>query len=238
MSDETRENQMPSKIRVAILDDHQSIIDGYTFRLSSSPEIEVVASAMYAERLEPLLAEHSVDVLLMDIGVPESEDNPNPYPILNILPKILQSYPNLTVIIISVYNHGTLIRTVVEAGASGYILKDDHEAIQKLDSIVQSISEGGVYFSQPAYQSLMKRLPKEPLLSPRQLEALSYCATYPEATASELAKKMCVANSTIRNLLSKSYLRLKVSNRAAAVSKARQLGLITPPDPTYELSGG
>jgi DNA-binding NarL/FixJ family response regulator len=225
---------MCRKIRVAILDDHQSIVDGYTFRLSSSPEIEVVASTMYADRLEPLLAEQPVDVLLMDVGVPESQDNPNPYPILNLLPKLMDTHPNLTVIVISVYKEGTLIRAVVDAGASGYILKDDQAAIQKLGTIIQSVSEGGVYFSQPAYQVLLKRLPAEPLLTPRQLEALSYCAAYPEATAAELAGKMCVANSTMRNLLSKAYLRLGVSNRAAAVAKARNLGLITPPDPKYE----
>lgn len=228
---------MSPKIRVAILDDHQSIIDGYTFRLSSSPEIEVVASASFADHLEPLLAQHDVDVLLMDIGVPESRDNPNPYPILNFLPRLLQSYPNLAVIIISVYNQGTLIRAVVDAGASGYILKDDQVAIQKLGAIVHSVSDGGVYFSQPAYKLLLKRLPEDPLLTPRQLEALSYCAAHPDATASELAEKMCVANSTVRNLLSKAYLRLGVSNRAAAVSKARKLGLITPPEPTYEFKG-
>jgi DNA-binding NarL/FixJ family response regulator len=225
---------MSPKIRVAILDDHQSIIDGYTLRLSSSPEIEVVASATYGEELQPMLARHSVDVLLMDIGVPESRDNPNPYPILTVLPRLLQSYPNLTVIIISVYNQGTLIRAVVEAGASGYILKEDNAAIQNLSAIVRSVSHGGVYFSQQANQKLLKGLSKEPLLTPRQLQALSFCAAYPDATTAELAKKMNVANSTMRNLLSKAYVRLGVNNRSAAVLKARTLGLITPPDPLYD----
>jgi DNA-binding NarL/FixJ family response regulator len=202
------------------------------FRLSGSPEIEVVASASYADELEPLLSAHKVNVLLMDIGVPESRNNSNPFPILNLLPKILQTYPNLAVIVISVYNQGTLIRAVVEAGASGYILKDDQAAIQKLAAIINSVSEGGVYFSQPAYRLLQKRLPEDPLLTPRQLEAVSYCAAYPDATTAELAKKMSVANSTLRNLLSSAYIRLGVNSRAAAVTKARKLGLITPPDPS------
>ena len=61
---------MPAeKVRVAILDDHQSIIDGYIYRLSSTPEIEVVATANYGEELEPVLAKYPADVLLLDLSV-------------------------------------------------------------------------------------------------------------------------------------------------------------------------
>ena len=226
---------MSSKIRVAILDDHQSIIDGYCFRLSAYPEIEVAATAMVGSELESILAAHAVDVLLLDVGVPTAKDNPNPYPILHLLPRILQTYPGLTVLVISMYDQRTLIRSVVEAGASGYILKDDQAAIQNLGSIIHSVANGGVYFSQRAHQLLLKNVPKEPLLSPRQLEALSLCVAFPEAKGAELAEKLCVANSTMRNLLSEVYIRLEVSSRSAAVAKAQQLGLVTPADPLYKV---
>ena len=66
-------------------------------------------------------------------------------------------------------------------------------------------------------------------LTPRQIEVLSLCAAYPDAMTSELAEKLNVANSTIRNLLSSAYLRLGVRSRAAAVARAQQLCLIVPP---------
>lgn len=224
---------MISKIRVAILDDHQSIIDGYQFRLMSAPEIEVVATALCGEDLVGLLAHTAVDVLLLDVGVPTSKDNPNPYPILRLIPELLQTYPNLSVLVISVYTQRTLIRTVMDAGANGYILKDDQSAIEGLASIVRSIAGGGIYLSQRASQLLLNHLSPDPMLTQRQLEALSLCAAYPEAKIPELAKRICVANSTMRNLLSEAYLRLGVTSRTAAIAKARKLGLISPVDPYY-----
>ena len=222
------------KIRVAILDDHQSIIDGYLYRLNQAPDVEVVAMATFAEDFEALLASHAVDVSILDIFVPTSPDNPSPYPILHAIPKWLQRYPHLAVLVISMYNRRTLIKSVVEAGASGYILKDDKPLIQELGSIVRSIASGGIHFSQQAHQHLIKHMPNEPRPSSRQLEALSLCATYPDATTAELAGKLGVAHSTFRNLLSGAYLRLNVRSRTAAVAKARQLGLITPRQPTMD----
>jgi two-component system nitrate/nitrite response regulator NarL len=223
-------------IRVSILDDHQSIIDGYVYRLSRVPGLEIVSTISYGEELEPSLAAHPVDVLLLDINVPTSAENPNPYPILHNIPSLLEKYPNLHILVISMYAERGLIRAVMEAGASGYVLKDDRAMLQDLRNVVQSIASGGIYFSQKAHQLMLnqKTTPSGERLSPRQLEALSLCAAYPDWTSADLAQKMAVSNSTVRNLLSSAYLRLRVHSRTAAIAKARQLGLITsdPPVPT------
>lgn len=70
-------------------------------------------------------------------------------------------------------------------------------------------------------------------LTPRQMQVLSLCAAFPDLSTAQLAEQLEIAPSTLRNLMSESYLRLSVRNRAAAIAKARQLGLITPypPDP-------
>ncbi len=225
---------MPSStIRVTILDDHQGIIDGYLYRLSSAPGFEVAATISYGEELEPTLAAHPSDMLLLDINVPTSADNPNPYPILHNIPSLLEKYPDLHILVISMYAERGLIRAVMEAGASGYVLKDDRATIQDLGNILQSIASGGIYFSQKAHQLLLsqKTIPSGERLSTRQLEALSLCAAYPDWTSADLAEKMSVSNSTVRNLLSGAYLRLGVHSRPAAIARARQQGLITPEPP-------
>ena len=107
---------MAKTIRVAILDDHQSVVDGYLYRLGGIPEVEVVATIMFGEELEPTLEEHPTDVLLLDVNVPTAPDNANPYPILHFIPKLLQAYPNLNVLVISMYAERGLIRAVMEAG--------------------------------------------------------------------------------------------------------------------------
>ena len=221
---------MAPKIRVAILDDHQGIIDGYQYRLSGATDIEVVATALYGEELEPILSRKPVDVLLLDVHVPTSASNPNPYPILFQIPKLLQIYPDISVLVISMHAQRTLISAIMESGASGYILKDDQASIRELASIVRMVANGGVHLSPLAYQQLLKRHTGElgQPLTPRQLEALSLCAAHPGASTAELAKKMNIAHSTMRNLLSGGYLKLKVRTRAEAVARARQMGLITP----------
>ncbi|MEK7784838.1 MAG: response regulator transcription factor [Chloroflexota bacterium] len=166
---------MLTKVRVAILDDHQTILDGYIARLKETPQVEVVGTAYFGSELESLLAEHEVDVLLLDVNVPTSPNNSNPYPILHTIPQLLQTYPNVSVMIISMVGERALIRAVMDAGASGYVLKEDRTAIQQLGSVLLSIASGGIYLSQQAHQLLFKRHPPgtEPNLTPRQLEALS-----------------------------------------------------------------
>src|SRR5574341_1257449 len=217
---------MKDKIQVTIMDDHQSIVDGYRYRLSNVPEIEVVDVLSYGEELEPSLRKHPVDVLLLDVEVPISSNNPNPYPILHTIPKLLQQYPDLAVLVISMHAGRGLIRAIVEAGATGYILKEDSKRIQALGKAVISVAGGGVCFSEKALKAFVKN--NNESLTLRQLEALSLCASYPNSKTAELARKMKIANSTVRNLLSSAYLKLGVQTRAAAVAKARQMGIITP----------
>ncbi len=226
---------MSPKIRVTILDDHQGIIDGYLYRLNKNPEIEVVTTANFGKDIEPLLTRHPTDVLILDVQVPTSPDNLNPYPILHLIPRVLQKYPDLSILIISMHNQPSLIKAVMEAGASGYIFKDDRETVQNLGSVIEVVDQGGIHLSQQAYQQLFKKIPKESTPTRRQLEALSLCASHPDATTAELANRLGIANSTMRNLLSEAYLRLNVRSRTSAIAKARQLGLITPETPIVDL---
>lgn len=227
---------MDKKIRVTILDDHQSIVDGYIYRLEKDPQIKVAATINFGDELEPTLAEHPTDVLLLDVNVPTSNENRNPYPIMYAIPKLLQIYPALNILVISMHAERGLIRAVMESGASGYILKDDQATVRDLASVVKTIGAGGVHFSQIALELYTKYLYTENnnLPTPRQLEVISLCAAYPDYSSAELSNKMSVGNSTVRNLLSAAYLKLGVHNRAAAIAKARQLGWITPNQPEQQ----
>ena len=208
------------------MDDHQSIVDGYLYRLNQVPEIDVVATLAYGNELEPSLKEHPTDVLILDVHVPVSREHPEPYPILHTIPKLLQLYPDLAILVISMHDERGLVRAIVEAGASGYILKNDTKKIQELGKWVVAAANGGVCFSDKALKAFITR--EEEPLTARQLEALSLCAAYPNSKTAELARRMKIANSTLRNLLSSVYLKLGVQTRAAAIAKARDLGMITP----------
>lgn len=227
------------KIRVAILDDHPGMVDGYLYRLSGSPNIEVVASARFGDELEPMLAAHEVDVLILDVSAPASRGEHTPYPLFSVLPRIQSEHPQTAVLIISMFKQRTLVQAVMQAGAKGYIVKDDEEALKRLGEIVTSVAAGGVYFSRESYDAWTNKagqLDDVRMLTERQREVLSLYASNPGLTTEDIAGKLGVANSTLRNLLSDSYKRLKVNNLAAAIMKARQLGFITPLDPEIKPS--
>lgn len=221
---------MQSKVRVAILDDHPMIVEGYISKLRHDPQIEVTATMSVADLLEPVLSRGEVDVLIMDVGVPTSAENRNPFPILHVIPKIIEEHQNLNILVISMRAERGVIRGTMEAGANGYILKDDPAANDQLTEIIKSVAEGGIYLSEEAGALYSKHLATEngKQLSPRQLEALSLCAAYPGAKNTELARKMNVTHSTFRNFLSGAYIKLGAGNRTEAIAKARQKGLITP----------
>jgi two-component system nitrate/nitrite response regulator NarL len=223
------------KIRVAILDDHQAIIDGYLFRLRGLPDFEAVATLHCGEELWPALKEHPADVLLLDWHIPNSPTDRNPYPVLYEIPKLIQVFPDLSILVISMHGQPALIQAVMEAGASGFILKEDAQAFQELPAIIRRVANQGIHLSPAALQAISNRPASELAkpLSGRQLEALSLCAAYPDASTSELANKMEIAHSTLRNLLSAAYLKLSVRTRAAAVLKAQQLGMI-PSTPGFQ----
>ncbi len=222
---------MADKIRVVIHENHQGIIDGYQFRLGASPDIEIVATATYGEELEPMLEQTPADVLLLDVHVPTNQDNLNPYPILHLIPRLIETYPRLVILVISMHNQRKLIEAVLAAGASGYVLKDDQATIRDLAAVIRSVAAGGIHLSQSAYKQLTRGRDTygDQALTTRQTEVLSLCAAYPDASTAELAARLYIANSTLRNLLSEVYLKLNVRTRSAAIARAHQIGLL-PPD--------
>lgn len=223
---------MSRKIRVTILDDHQITVDGYFYRLGNHPDLEIVDSLRFGEELVPSLEKHPTDVLLLDFSIPTSPENLNVYPTLTEIPKLLQVYPNLVVLMISMFAERSLIRAVMEAGASGYILKDDAEAIQDLPNVILSVADGAIYLSERAGQRYRAAERNDTNLTRRQLEVLLLCAAFPSSKTAELAQKMSVSNSTVRNLLSGAYLKLNAHTRAGALHRARELGLLTSDVPT------
>ena len=229
---------MTKAIRIAILDDHQGIIDGYLYRLGQVDDIEVTATASFGEEVEPILAQKAVDVLILDVYVPTSPENPNPYPILHLVPRLLAQYPKMEILVVTMHAQRTLIQALMEAGVSGFVLKDDQATIHELASVIRTVARGGIYLSPFAYQQLMKHPAGElnQPLSARQSQALSLCAAYPDANTADLAEMMKIAQSTLRNLLSGSYLKLNVRTRSAAVAKARLMGLISPEIPAINLN--
>ncbi len=214
-----------------VLEDHQIVIDGYLFRFSQLPQIEVVGTVTYGDDLEPQLAACPADIVFMDVSVPSAPDNANPYPILHVIPRLRQRFPELSILVISMLTERGLIRGVMDAGANGYILKDDREAIKQLPEIVLAVTAGENYLSRqlrPLFEVDPETGDSEAIITPRQQEILSVCSAYPDLSLQQIAQRIGVQYSTVRNTMSQAYFRLGVHSLPSAITKARKLGLVTP----------
>ncbi len=231
---QTTGGNMSAKIKVAILEDHQSIIDGYNFRLSV-PECEIVGTALVGEDIDRILSTKKPHVLILDANVRTSSENPNPFPIMSFVRITHRKYPDTKILVISMLTAGALIEALVDAGVSGYIFKDDENSIRQLSHVIKSVAEGGIFFSPGAWEKV-KPGRSAMILTSRQLEALSLSAAYPDLSTSVLAQKLAVSSSTFRNLLSGAYQRLGVSTRTAAIVRANQLGLLASETGVPDLS--
>ena len=225
---------MAEIINLAILEDHQATIDGYIHRLSDCPNIKITGTCLFSQCLESLLQEQQIDMLILDINVPISKENRNIQPIHKLLSELKSSYPNLLILVISMHSQRAMIKSILEAWASGYILKDDYDSIRNLGKIIETLAEGGSYMSNRVRDIFFNGHAADTNLTPRELEVLSVCAAYPDESTAVLAERLDIANPTVRNFLHKIYLKLQVHGRAAAILKAQEMGLIPSVTPTQE----
>lgn len=219
-----------NKIKIAILDDHIPIIDGYKFRLKAHAEIEIVATANYGEAIKAILESYDIDVLILDVQVPLREDTASLFPILRFIPDVLAKHPHLHILIISMHDQRVLIKNLLEAGAGGYILKDDYEMISNLGEVIKSLMDGEMPMSKQIQKKLNAKYAKDPKpeLSAKEYELLSLFLTKPGIRTKQMAEEVELAHSTVRNALSRIYIKLGVNNQLAAVIKAQELGLLPP----------
>jgi DNA-binding NarL/FixJ family response regulator len=214
-------------IRVAAADDHPYMLDGYRQRLENQPGLALVATCRSGAEIPEMLAAHPVDLLIADIELPTSADNPRPYETLVRISEFTGLYPGLDVLVISYHNPLVMMNAALDSGASGYVQKDDMYAYDHLAQIIRQIKAGEMYFPQ-AYvdKGLAEGAGPRSLLSPRQIEVMAILAVHPEMTTNGIAQLLNVRPPTVRNILSHIYLRLGVTNRASALLRARELGLL------------
>ncbi len=218
---------MEKSLQVGILEDHIGTSYGYILILQNRPHINIAWQAEYYEDVTEMMQTTPVDVLILDAKVPTSRQDTTNYPLLHAIPDLLNTYPELAILIISAHNQPALIKNAKIVGSSGYILKSDTATINQLPEIIRNLAAGGICFpkSSSYEQSHQKTIPE---LTPRQLEVLSLKASAPGMTTKAIALKLEIAPPTVRNLLSDAYERLGVNTMVAALDRARQLGLLLP----------
>ena len=206
-------------LRVAIADDHRLMLDGIKRALETAPDIRVVGEAMSGDEMLTIVPKVNPDVVILDLRMPRGDG-------LSTLGKLRKDYPDLKVIVLSMFEDSEHIDQALSQGAAGYVVK----SINPLDlpSTIRQVVEGTVYH--PAGRggggdgASATPTPAPGGLTERELAILRLVA---EGMSNlDIASKLYVTEQTVKFHLSNIYRKLGVANRTEATRYAYRNGLI------------
>jgi DNA-binding NarL/FixJ family response regulator len=203
-------------IRVLVADDHPVVRGGIVALLSAADDIAVVAEAADGLEAVRLAAEHTPDVVLMDLRMPGLDGD-------EATARILAATPHVRVVILTTYESDASILTAIEAGASGYLLKAAPQ--EEILAGVRSVARGEVALAPSIAAMLVQRVAKPAVtLSPRETEVLRLVGQ--GSSNPSIAAALFVSEATVKTHLLHVFEKLGVSDRTRAVTKAMELGLL------------
>jgi DNA-binding NarL/FixJ family response regulator len=204
-------------IRILIADDHPVVRAGIRALLDGEPDLEVVGEAAGADEAVALAAASGPDLVLMDL---QFADGPRGVEATRRI-RALPSAPH--VLVLTNYDTDTDILSAIEAGASGYLLKDAPP--DELVAAVRAAAAGESALAPVIASRLMERMRSPQVtLSVRELEVLELVAE--GASNAEIGARLHIADATVKSHLVHIFTKLGVASRTAAVNAARSQGML------------
>jgi len=213
------------KIRIALADDHALVRAGIRSLLEQMPGIEVIGEAGNGREVVKLARQLKPDIVLMDVAMAQMNG-------IEATERVKKVDRAIQVIILSMYSNEEYVLQALQAGASGYLLKD--AATQELELAVRAVSRNETYLSpgvsKHVIDSYKKRIAGDQQavdhLTPRQREILQLIAE--GRTTKEIASILGVAIKTVETHRTQMMERLNIHEIAGLVRHAIKIGLIGP----------
>jgi DNA-binding NarL/FixJ family response regulator len=197
---------MPDRLRVALADDHELVLEGLRGLLANEADIEVVAAATDGESLLAAIEQHQPDVAVMDLQMAGMDG-------LQCLAEIRRRGLPVRVLILTAFSDGESIQSALEGGADGFALKTAPPR-QTVDAIRQ-VGQGNMVFPPAARKWLLGHRPQPaPDLSAREWAVLELAAK--GLTNPQIAEALTVSENTVKFHLQNIFQKLGVSNRTEA----------------------
>lgn len=223
---------MKERVTVAIAEDLEIVRLGIRMALENRKPITVVAEGAGGGDAIRLAEQYRPDVLLLGLNGESGKSYP-PSPALparSIIQQVARNY-KISVLIVSRHDHIGLVRTFLDAGASGFLRWD--EALSSTDELIKVIlaltSQGRMTLSRTAFEKLQPhglKIADIPGLTERKIEIMQTVVDNSQATIPEIADLLGIAESTLRNNLSSIFRTLGVPNLCGAVLECLRLGLV------------
>ncbi|MFI1992187.1 response regulator [Actinoplanes sp. NPDC020271] len=204
-------------IRILLVDDHPVVRMGLRGMLDAEPDLTVIGEASDgAEGTEIALRERP-DIVLMDLRMPGGDG-------VEATGRILAAARDVKVMVLTTYESDRDILRAIEAGASGYLLKDASPA--ELADAVRAAARGETVLAPSVASTLVRqvRSPAPPALSARETEVLRLVAA--GLTNAEIGKRLFISEATVKTHLLRVFNKLDVADRTAAVTTAMRHELL------------
>jgi two-component system, NarL family, response regulator DegU len=208
------------KIKVMIVDDHPVVREGLRQLLEVGDSIQVIAEASSGLECLQLLEKSSPNLIFMDIRMPGISG-------IEATRLVCQKYPQVKVIMLTIYEDAQYVTGAIQAGAKGYVLKNVSR--DELIKIIGHVMEDQAFLDPSVTAPIFSRLQrgtrtpaqdKKILLTRRELEVLKgIVAGHTDRT---IAKSLHISEHTVRSHIKSLYKKLRVSSRAKAVARALQ----------------
>jgi DNA-binding NarL/FixJ family response regulator len=205
-------------IKIFIVDDHSMVIEGIYALLQHEKEMKIIGHATNAAACFAFFKTTTADVILMDISLPDKNG-------VDLCAAIKNTYPGIMVLALSTFNEGTYVKKMMEAGASGYLLKNAEK--QEIIEAIKMVAMGKIYLSfdaaqaQFAHQKQQAQIPK---LTKREKEVLTAIAE--GLTNITIAQKLFISIDTVETHRKNLHTKLQVKNAAMLVKVAGEYGLL------------
>ncbi|WFE26641.1 response regulator transcription factor [Solwaraspora sp. WMMD791] len=204
-------------IRILIVDDHPIVRNGLRGAFAGLPDIEVVGEAADGREAVAEAVRLRVDVVLMDLRMPQMSG-------VEAIAALARAAPSVRVLVLTTFDSETDVLPAVEAGATGYLLKDTPP--EDLIRAVRAAHRGESVLAPSAAGRLMGRVrrPTGLALSSREREVLQLVAD--GAGNREAARLLFISEASVKTHLQHIYDKLGVRDRAAAVAEGYRRGLL------------
>jgi DNA-binding NarL/FixJ family response regulator len=207
-------------IRVLLADDHPVVREGLRGLLSVEDDLEIVGEAASGDEAVELAASLAPDVVLMDLRMPGLDG-------ASATARITAEQPASRVLVLTTYDTDADILRAVEAGATGYLLKDTPTAV--LTDAIRAAARGETVLAPPVAARLVSRMrgPSHESLTPRELDVLRLVAR--GLTNADIGRTLFISEATVKTHLLHAFGKLDVADRTAAVTVAIERGLLPAP---------
>lgn len=209
------------KIKVAIVDDHQIVIDGITALLNNHHNISIVITTTSSLQMLKLLQQYNVDILLTDVMMPEL----NGY---ELAKKVKQEFPSIKILVLSMNGQGSMISEMInDADISGYVMKNISK--NELVAAIEKIADGGNYFTDEILIELEKfnNIKKENVevhLTSREIEIIKLMEK--EFNNKQIADSLFISERTVETHRKNIFRKTKTNSLLGLIKYAYNHKLI------------